>query len=250
MVRGLYLAGTGMLIQRSKMDVITNNITNMDTVGYKKDLLLSRSFEDMLISRMNDPSVVNRTREVGLLGPGVHIDELTTSFAQGTPEQTGRATDLCIVGNGFFVVNTPEGEMYTRAGNVSLDANGYLTDVDGNYVQGVNGNIQLPSDNFVVTETGEIYDLDTETQIAALRIVEFQNPQQLRKAGNNMYTGGQPQEAANSQVMQGYLETSNVNIAQEVVDMIVTYRAYESSQQAVKMIDQTLNRAVNDIAKF
>ena len=73
---------------------------------------------------------------------------------------------------------------------------------------------------------------------------------QLRKAGNNMYTGGQPQEAANSQVMQGYLETSNVNIAQEVVDMIVTYRAYESSQQAVKMIDQTLNRAVNDIAKF
>ena len=74
MVRGLYLAGTGMLIQRSKMDVITNNITNMDTVGYKKDLLLSRSFEDMLISRMNDPSVVNRTREVGLLGPGVHID--------------------------------------------------------------------------------------------------------------------------------------------------------------------------------
>ena len=140
--------------------------------------------------------------------------------------------------------------MYTRAGNFSLDANGYLTDVDGNYVQGVNGNIQLPGDNFVVTETGEIYDLDTETQIAALRIVEFQNPQQLRKAGNNMYTGGQPQEAANSQVMQGYLETSNVNIAQEVVDMIVTYRAYESSQQAVKMIDQTLNRAVNDIAKF
>ena len=140
--------------------------------------------------------------------------------------------------------------MYTRAGYFSLDANGYLTDVDGNYVQGVNGNIQLPSDNFVVTETGEIYDLDTETQIAALRIVEFQNPQQLRKAGNNMYTGGQPQEAANSQVMQGYLETSNVNIAQEVVDMIVTYRAYESSQQAVKMIDQTLNRAVNDIAKF
>ncbi len=253
MVRGLYLAGTGMLVQRSKMDVITNNITNVDTLGYKKDSLLSRSFADLLLDRMNDPSVINQTSEVGPLGTGVHIDELATSFTQGTPEQTELATDMCIVGDGFFVVQTPDGIRYTRAGNFSLDGNGDLVDPNGNYVQGENGKITLPSANFLVTEAGEVYDLDTDTQVATLQIVEFENVQGLRKAGGNLYLDfgdAGPGEAENSQVLQGYIETSNVNIAEEMVDMIITSRAYESNQQMVKMIDQTLNRAVNDIARF
>jgi len=253
MIRGLYLAGTGMVIQRSRMDVITNNITNVDTLGYKKDMLLSRSFEDMLIDRMNDPSIVNQTTTVGPLGTGVHIDEMTIAFGQGTPEQISISTDLCLVGDGFFVVNTPEGERYTRAGNFSVDVNGNLVDSQGNYVQGTNGNITVTNENFLIKENGEIWDLETDAQVGTLRMVEFEDVQQLRKTGGNMFTifgNMQPQEAENTKVMQGYIETSNVNIAQEMVDMIITNRAYESSQQAVKMIDQTLNRTVNDIARF
>lgn len=252
MVRGLYLAGTGMLVQRSKMDVITNNIANADTLGYKQDALVSRSFEDMLISRMNDPSVLNLTKEVGPLGTGIHIDEVFTSFAQGTPEQTGISTDLCLVGNAFFVVNTPAGERYTRAGNFTLDAEGNLLDANGNQVQGEGGNIQLTSDRFLVTETGDIYDLDTGNQAGKLRLVGFEEPQGLRKAGDNYFTdsGAGPKDPENAQVLQGYIESSNVNIAEEMVDMIITSRSYESNQRSARMIDETLERAVNDIAKF
>lgn len=253
MVRGLYLAGTGMLAQRSKMDVIANNIANVDTLGYKQDILLSRSFEDMLISRMNDPAVANQTKEVGPLGTGIHIDEIATSFAQGTPEQTGRSTDLCVVGKAFFVVETPEGTRYTRAGNFSLDAEGHLMDANGNQVQGEGGGIQLKSDRFLVNEMGHIIDLETDAQVGALRLMEFTDPQGLRKAGDNLfsdYDGAGPKTSEDSRVIQGYIESSNVNIAKEMVDMIITSRAYETNQRSARMIDETLERAVNDIAKF
>ena len=253
MVRGLYLAGTGMLVQRSKMDVITNNISNVDTLGYKQDVLLSRSFEDMLISRMNDPAVLNQTTVVGPLGTGTHIDEISTSFAQGTLEQTGSSTDMCVVGDAFFVVKTSDGEYYTRAGNFSLDADGYLVDVNGNQVQGEGGAIQLESDRFLVDESGGIFDLDTNSQVDTLRLVEFEDTQDLRKVGDNLYSNDgntKPKTAENSKVIQGCIEGSNVNIAQEMVDMIITSRAYETNQRSARMIDETLEQAVNDIAKF
>lgn len=253
MVRGLYLAGTGMLVQRNNMDVITNNISNADTLGYKKDAMLSRSFKDLLIDRMNDPSVINQTSEVGPLGTGVHIDEVKTFFEQGTPEQTQLATDMCIVGDAFFVVNTPDGERYTRAGNFTLDAAGYLVNSDGYYVQGENGNIQLNNDRFAVNQHGDIYDMDTDERIDSLRLVEFEDMGALRKGGDSLfYDFGEanPQEAENTEVLQGYIETSNVNIAQEMVSMLITNRAYDSNQSAVRMIDNTLQRAVNDIARF
>ncbi|MDD3920000.1 MAG: flagellar basal body protein, partial [Eubacteriales bacterium] len=94
MIKGLYIAGTGMLSERSRMDVITNNIANTDTLGYKKDALLTRSFKDMLLERMNDPERGDQTPNVGPLNTGVYADELITSFDAGTPEQTGLTTDL------------------------------------------------------------------------------------------------------------------------------------------------------------
>ena len=98
MLRSLYTAASGMLVQRKKMDVITNNITNVETTGYKKDQLLSRSFKDMMIERINDPAVINISKTVGPLSTGVHVDEITTDFAQGNMENTERLTDLAIQG--------------------------------------------------------------------------------------------------------------------------------------------------------
>ncbi len=254
MIRGLYMAGTGMLTQRQQMDVVTNNIANTDTVGYRSDKMISRSFEDMLIDRVNDPSVINQTTTVGPLGPGVHIDEIITSFNQGIMEMTGRDSDLALEGPGFFEVDAGDGTMlYTRAGNFSIDFEGFLVDVDGRYVQGEGGEIQLTSDKFTILSSGEVYDDATDTLVDTLRVVEFETPGNLRKEGNNLfsvYEDAGEMEAENTKVMQGYIETSNVNIAQEMVNMIITNRAYDANQQIVSMTDSTLERAVNDIARF
>ncbi|MDD4074941.1 MAG: flagellar basal-body rod protein FlgF [Eubacteriales bacterium] len=253
MIRGLYIAGTGMLTQRNKMDVITNNLTNADTIGFREESMLSRTFEDMLLDRENDPAVLRQDRQVGPLSTGTHIDEINISFGQGAPEETGLTTDMAIEGDGFFVVNTPAGDRYTRAGNFTLDAQGVLRDVLGNPVQGENGNITLTSDHFVVRSDGTIFDEVTGNQVARLRIVEFTNEDNLREQAGNLfyvYQDAGMRDAENSAVLQGYIESSNVNIANQMVSMIIASRAYETSQRVAGMIDQTLDAAVNDIARF
>lgn len=254
MIRGLYLSGTGMLTQRNKMDVITNNLSNIDTPGFRSEKMLSRSFQDLLIERQNDPAVIRASRQVGGLGTGIHIDEIGLSFRQGALEQTDLTTDVAIEGDGFFVVNTPDGERYTRAGNFHITAEGLLVDNEGNAVQGDGGDITLESDRFTITETGRIFNADNNQEVGQLRIVEFENPENLREeAGTRFYeyeNAGMVDPAQNSVVVQGFLEMSNVETAQQMVDMIIASRAYESSQRAVSMIDETLDRAVNDVARF
>jgi flagellar basal-body rod protein FlgG len=255
MLRSMYIAGTGMLAERNRMNVITNNIVNVDTAGFKKDTMISRSFEDMLIDRINDPAIIRQTRDVGPLNTGVHVDEAITSFQNGSPEQTEISTDFCLIGPGFFAVQTPAGERYTRAGNFTLNAEGYLLDSFGNYVQGDGGQIQLESDNFGVREDGTIVNLDSAEfeEMGRLRIVEFENVLGLRKTGDNIYVdyaNANPADAENTTVLQGYIETSNVSIAEEMTDMIVCNRTYEANQRALGMIDETLRATVNDIAKF
>ncbi len=252
MLRSLYIAGTGMLVQRYRMDTITNNIANADTVGYKSDHLLSRSFEDMMLQRLNDPSVISRTNTLGGKNTGIHIDELYTRFVQGGMEQTMEPTDLAIQGDGFFVVNTPNGDRYTRAGNFGVDPQGYLVNPDGHYVMGTNNQrIQVNTTDFAVDITGNVWV--GGNNIAQLQIVDFENVDGLRKVGDNLYThynNEQPIPAQNITVMQGYIESSNVEIATEMADMIVTNRAYEASQRMVKMVDESLGKTVNEIARF
>lgn len=253
MIRGLYLAGTGMLYQRNNMDVITNNLSNVDTGGFRQEEMLSRSFKDMLLDRRNDPAVVRASREVGPLNTGIHIDEILTSFTQGPVEQTELSTDMAIEGEGFFVVATPNGDRYTRAGNFHLTSEGRLVDSEGNAVQGEGGEITLEHDRFLVKENGTIYNEDTGAEVGRLRIVEFENLDNLRQEGGTRFYEYQDaglRDAENSQVLQGYIEGSNVSTVDEMVDMLVASRAYESAQRAVGMIDETLDSAVNSIARF
>ncbi|NLF35308.1 MAG: flagellar hook-basal body protein, partial [Clostridiales bacterium] len=149
MVRGLYTSATGMTVQRNKMDVLANNIVNAETTGYKKDTLVTSSFDEVMLLRVNDPGV--SIYGAGRTGPysfGTHVDELVTHFAGGSLEETGRSTDLAIVGQGFFVVETPGGERYTRSGNFSVDPEGYLVTGDGHYVLGEGGRLRVGSDGF------------------------------------------------------------------------------------------------------
>lgn len=256
MLRSLYTATTGMMVQRNKMDNITNNITNVDTIGYKKDYMLTRSFDDVLIERMNDPNIVatriRTNNDVGDHNWGLYVDEVFTSFAQGSPEQTEQPNELAIQGEGFFVVNTPDGARYTRAGNFRVDSEGYLVNNNGYYVQTTEGqNVYVGDGEFSINVLG---DVNVDGQVTGtIAVVTFDDLQGLRKAGENLYyhyDNAAPVFAENYQVLQGYIETSNVDVASETVDMISTSRAYESCYKIAQMIDQSLSKTVNDIAKF
>ncbi len=284
MLRGLYTAGTAMLAQNRRMDVITNNLTNTETVGYKGDTLTTRSFRDMIISRINDPSVY-QYESVGTHNTGIHIDNIKTHYNQGALESTDVPTDFALEGDAFFVVETTprtkipatpeekadpyfeqeyeEGDVeyrYTRAGNFDVDRDGYLVTPAGLYVQGEGGRVYVGTTEFQCNERGEI-SVDGSF-VDRLQTVKFEDNSVLRKQGGNVYKiqegltdeNGElleiePENVTNITVKQGFLEASNVDVARETVLMMETYRAFEINQRFVKIFDESLGRAVNDIAK-
>ena len=249
MVRGFYISGTGMMLQRRMMENVTNNITNADTTGYKKDHLVSHTFDDVLIQRIHDTNVVGQTRFVGPLNFGTQVDQKYTNFTQGGFEQTERTTDLAISGDAFFVMETPAGERYSRDGAFFVNNLGFIVDGDGNFLLGRDGRINVGTEDFSVNESG-VVTVDG-VQVGAIRLVRFADNGDLRKTGDNLYTtiGALPQEATEAVVKQGFLENSNIDIGREMVDMMTIFRAYETNQKILTMIDETVGKAVNEIAR-
>ncbi|MCL2151624.1 MAG: flagellar hook-basal body complex protein [Oscillospiraceae bacterium] len=257
MVRGQYIAGTGMLLQRRLMENITNNISNADTTGYKKEHLVSHSFDEVLIERVNDPYVVGQTRVSGIspAGPmnmGTQIDQLYVDFSEGNLEGTERNTDMAIIGDAFFVVRTPGGERYTRSGAFYIDDLGYLVDGEGNYLLGENGPIYVGGMDFTVDALGGVWMGGSDEYADRVRVVSFANNDALRKQGSNLYFSLEAPQATPNQyrIAQRFLEGSNVDIGREMVDMLTVYRVYETNQRMLTMIDETVGRAVNDIGRL
>ncbi len=252
MIRGLYIAASGMETQSKRMDVISNNLANSSTTGFKKDLLISTTSPEVTIISRGGKGYKGSARinAIGPLNYITHVDNIHTAFTQGQLNATEKTTDLAIRGQGFFVVDTPEGLRYTRDGTFVINGNGFLVDTKGNYLMGENGPIQLTSESFTVTSGGFIYE--NGELIDRLNLVNFQNPESLRKIGDNLYETTDQTTAIGFQgeVMQGYLEGSNVSALGEMVDMITATRIYESNQRVVNMLDSTLDKAVNEIARF
>ncbi|SMC35498.1 flagellar basal-body rod protein FlgF [Papillibacter cinnamivorans] len=251
MLRGLYTAATGMTVQRLKMDVLTNNIVNADTTGFKRDSLISSSFETVLLERLNDPGTVNAVSEVGPYSFGTHVDQVVTDLSQGSLESTGKSTDLAVSGDGYFAVETASGERYTRSGSFTVNAEGYLVTADGDYVLGNNGAIPVGSSDFSVDAAGTV--TSGGKTIDTLRVVSFQRTEDLRKQGDSLYysvSGETPSNSQDCTVMQGFRESSNVDIADEMVNMMSVYRAYEASAKILTMTDETLGLAVNDLGSL
>ncbi len=251
MLRSIYLSATNMVLQRAKVDVITNNIANTDTTGYKSDRVVSRSFSDMLISRLDDPNVVRTSQQIGSLNTGVHVDELVTDFSQGTFEQTDMNANLAINGeNAFFTIATAAGERYTRDGSFFVNADGYLVTSTGDRVMGENGAIRVNTAEFSVDAQGNV-KVGNQT-VGKLRIVSFSDTAALRKTGDNLfynYGGAAVTTAAGFSVKQGFLEVSNTNITSQVVDLMSASRSYETSQRIVKMLDESLGKTVNEVGR-
>lgn len=260
MVRGLYTAWTGMINEQKRLDVISNNMANADTTGFKKQGVTSQSFDDELTVRIHDNNTTNSLKHaVGYMNLGTKIGETYHDFSQGSLRETGNTYDLALSGDGFFAIQTTDKQgvtsvKYTRDGSFTVTADEYLVTKDGDYVLDRNGNrIQIPgaqtASNVSIDQDGNI--LVDGQNVATLQIVSFENPQALLLYGENMYdaTAAAGLRESDAVVHQGYLEMSNTNVIKEMVEMITITRAYEAGQKMIQTVDSTLEKSVNQIGK-
>ncbi|MDA3845618.1 MAG: flagellar basal-body rod protein FlgF [Vallitaleaceae bacterium] len=255
MLRGLYTAYTGMNAQQQRMDTISNNLANVNTTGYKKDGVFFESFKELYISKINDPETSANSR-IGTMSFGVQIGETYVDHAQGSITQTGIVNHLAIQGDGFFVAGSLNedgtfSEKYTRDGSFNLGPNGQLMTSDGLYVLGEEGPITVSNLNgLIISEQGDVFD--GATRVGKIRMVGIEDPNKLNKLGGSLYdkTTESVEKAFEGTVMQGYLEASNVNSVEEMVNMINVMRSYESSQKVLTTYDSTLDQAVNQIGRM
>ena len=280
MLRGFYTAATGMIAQQRRTEMLTNNMSNANTPGYKADQSSLRSFPEMLLSRLENKKVATMngltlptSNVVGAVNTGVYVQEIASSFSQGTLQETGNSTDFALtdismlvnVENGrrgtvFFAVGRPGGEMvYTRNGNFTVDQEGFLTVPNGNYVLDVNGNgIQVGNDQFTIDETGAIR-LDGGDYVTNIGIAYAENPLALEKGPDSFYSyledGGLPMlnneaiPGVQYSLQQGFVEGSNVDTSQAMTEMLTAYRAFEANQKILQAYDKSLEKAVTEIGR-
>jgi len=284
MIRGLYTGASGMQAQQHRMDALANNLANVDLNGYKRDTSVHKAFPEMLIRRMNDNGVhqfpigsVDSAPIVGKLGTGVEYNESFTVFQQGALKETSNPFDIALDGDGFFSIQTNEGERYTRNGSFILGKEGYLLTKEGYQVMGEEGPIQIKLNNFTIDRQGRIFQNGAlsdnpqrlvsmsendwaETELVdTLKVVRFDGNGNrfLKKQGSSLWTDTPESGAAfmtsadeRPKVLQGFLEASNVNPVSEMVNMIEVNRAYEANQKVITSQDSLLNKLINDAAKY
>ena len=257
MLKGLYTAYTGLRNEQNRMDIMTNNLANSTTVGFKKEGSTSQSFDDILAFRLKDTSDVGvLPKRVGINNPGVKIGESYTNYDQGPFQTTGNTYDLTLGGNGFFTIEFTNkagvtSTKYTRAGDFTLTKDGYLVTKDGDYVLGTAGRIKLnPLVDATVNRDGSISQ--NGVTVATLRLTDFEDYDYLLKYGETYFepVEGYKTKAADAEVYSGYLETANLSVVTEMVNMISITRAYESNQKIIQAYDQTLEYAANQTGKL
>ncbi len=258
MVKGLYTAYTGMVNEQNRMDIMTNNLANATTVGFKKEGSTSQSFDDVLAVKIKDSSVgLSNVQRIGINNPGVKIGENYTDYSQGSFRITGNTYDLALSGDGFFAIEftNKAGETstkYTRAGQFTLNREGYLVTQEGDYVlDTANKRIRLDtlhdasvSSNGTITQNG--------ARVAQIQVTDFEDYNYLEKYGETYYQAieGADMITSDASIESGCLEMSNVQTVSEMVNMITITRAYESNQKIMQTIDNTLDIAVNQLGKL
>ncbi|SHJ80954.1 flagellar basal-body rod protein FlgG [Anaerobranca californiensis DSM 14826] len=254
MIRGLHIAKTGMLTQQRRQENIANNIVNANTPGFKKATAAIAKDRDLFLHRLNDEVLktsfgnIDRKPKVGPLGTGVFVDETLVNFSTGSLIETNNPLDLSIQGGGFFTLEGNGQTFLTRNGVFTTDSQGYVVNSDGFYLLGQNGRISLNGGEITIKENGDIF-VDGN-YIDTLQITTVQNPHSLSKLGMNLFTVTERTILGGPQglIRQGFIEGSNVDLAEEMVELISTLRAYEANQKIIQTHDELLGKAVNEIA--
>ncbi|HEX7689954.1 MAG TPA: flagellar basal-body rod protein FlgG [Burkholderiaceae bacterium] len=256
MLRSLWISKTGMEAQQLQLDNISHNLANVATTGYKKS---HATFEDLMYQNLRQSGSASSDQTqlpTGLqVGLGVRPVATARDFTQGAMQQTGNSLDVAISGNGFLQVTLPDGTTgYTRDGSLKMDANGQIVTSNGYTVQpGITIPAQAQSISIAAdgTVSATLPGNATPSTLGQLQLASFANPAGLDPKGENIYTetasSGSPSTAAPGtnglgRLQQGFLESSNVNVVEELVSMISTQRAYELNSKAIQTSDQMLQR--------
>jgi len=257
MIRGLYTSAIGMAGQMKRMDTVANNLANADTPGFKRDVVVTQSFSDVMMQRVREYELrgFNTTNITGPASLGIIVSSVHRDTSAGSLQPTGSPLDLAINGPGFFEVAFigQDGEitpMYARSGSLTLSEDGMLTTLTGHAVLSASGSpIIVPAGHIAIHENGGI-TVDG-IHVDTIRMIDFEDHQTLRAFGDNLYntTAESIEIAFTGSLVQGYIETSNVSIVREMVEMIALSRAYEANARMVSIADQSLGQAVNEIAR-
>lgn len=251
MIQALWSASSGMLAQQMNMDAISNNVANVNTVGYKKSKV---EFQDLLYSEMREPNRQNLRGEVVptgyQVGNGVRPSANQVVFEQGALQESGNQLDFAVNGSGFFAVQRPDGTIaYTRDGSFRFDGEGQLVNAAGYLVLSEDENPITVTDTSVVTvdSTGQV--LEGEQVAGRIGVFGFVNPAGMEQAGSNLYittiNSGEAMVADETtyKLVQGSVEAANVQVAEEMTNMMIAQRAYELSSRAVRTADDMLGMA-------
>lgn len=260
MIRSLYTAVSGLITQEAKQDVVSNNLANANTVGFKGDNLSVKKFNDVLLE--NYDKVVNGKHVknvIGSISMGSEIDGVNTSFSQGMIDNTDKWSDFAIDGRGFFAVsrnlNGNNNTYYSRDGHFHVNSQGTLVTDSGDKVLAM----KLSETGQTIGTAAPIQVNDKELKLAAdgtfvlngekykFATADFADYNSLKKLGDNLYSGTNPIQDTQVSVEQNSLEKSNVNIMNEMVNMLTAMRTFESNQKMVQSIDETLGKAVNEV---
>ncbi|MEM9423400.1 MAG: flagellar hook-basal body protein [Spirochaetota bacterium] len=275
-----------MKAQEQRMNNVANNLANVNRTGFKRDISVMKAFPEMLLSRLNDQvrhlpiGSIDNAPLIGVIGTGVESNQTFIDFSQGSLTETEHPYDMGLEGSGFFVVETPQGERYTRNGEFTLGKEGFLETKDGFRVMGEAGPISLKLHNFRIDRNGSIFhnpglrderlvnesdnDWSQEELLDTIKLVGFERPQHLEKMGSSLFKSayesnldiplsGQPQLLAGKQrpvVRWKMLEKSNINAVAEMVHMIEVQRAYEANQKVIQTDDQLLGRLINGVGQY
>jgi flagellar basal-body rod protein FlgG len=260
MLRGLWSAASGMAAQKLNIDVIANNLANVNTAGFKKS---RTDFQDLMYQTVNEAGSETSTGEqvpVGIqVGMGTMPVDVHKVFIQGDFQETKNELDMAIEGKGFFKVLSGTEERYTRSGNFKLDSNGNIVTPNGDKLQ---PEMTVPTDtsSIKVDSDGTVTAFDSQgtgTALGTIEMYTFANPAGLFGCGHNLYQATDASGEAVSgtagtegvgTIAQGFLEVSNVDVVQEMVDMIMAQRAYEINSKAIKTADDMMS-IVNNISR-
>jgi len=253
MIRGMYTALSGMIVEEKKQGIISSNLANSNTIGYKSQKVNNKSFNEVLLKNGDVTSGSGENR-LGNVSFGVEIDDISTNYGQGAFKATDKATDLALEGTGFFVVKGSDDQnYYTRNGNFKKDLAGFLIDNNGNRLTSKSDNGKV-TDIFVgnkelsINERGEVY-LD-KTLSYQLNIVDFDNYDNLQMVGDNLFKNADEEIESNAYIKQGQLEMANVNASDEYADMITAYRSFESNYKVLSTLDRNLEKSVNQLGRI
>ncbi|MEO5357736.1 MAG: flagellar basal-body rod protein FlgF [Nitrospirae bacterium YQR-1] len=236
MYKGIYIAASGAVSKMKELELVSNNIANSNTYGYKLDRM---GFRDFLLTELNEMQQYNDGRDM-TYHSGIYTDR-----TMGGLIHTGNQLDVAINGTGYFVL---DGNKYTRNGNFKVNSEGFLVNDDGRLVQGTNGPIEIPNGDVNVSSNGNISV--NGVFMDRLQIVDFADPKTVYKQGDSTFASQEEAFQSNSTVEQGHLETSNVNIVREMVNMIELYREYESHQKIMQAFDEATSKVTNDMARL